>query len=247
MVSLDQTLSSVGITPRAQVVGNRVQIRPYLVTGMVGSPANDNADRAKLIMNLHEEGNLWCEPEDPGMTLEQGLGALAFTEAIEIQRRNERKAWKDEKKQRYLQPMQSSEQNLGQTGTRHRTGSQTTGELAPPAKSRPRNGKHPRKPGSPQPKENGKAGRRTRTGPPTKTTGSERTTGNLPGSQSPNPSGRTGRASPRTAGRASPSGRAGKAANPVNGDLPAQAKGKPTVGSPAGLQRGRNQSEAVSW
>ena len=50
-------------------------------------------------MNLHDHGNLWCEPEDPGMTLEQGLGALAFTDKKESNRKQERKAWRESLKQ----------------------------------------------------------------------------------------------------------------------------------------------------
>jgi hypothetical protein len=104
VVSLDQSLSSVGITPRTHVVGERIMLKYYIVTGMVGTPTKKDPERAELILNLHDHGNLWCEPEDPGMTLEQGLGALAFTDKIESDRKQERKAWRESLKKEAHKP-----------------------------------------------------------------------------------------------------------------------------------------------
>jgi len=76
VVSLDQTLSSVGITPRTHLVNERIVLRHYVVTGMVGTPSRKDQVRADMLLNLADHGNLWCEPEDPGMTWNRGSELL---------------------------------------------------------------------------------------------------------------------------------------------------------------------------
>ena len=167
VVSLDQSLSSVGITPRTHVVGERIMLKYYIVTGMVGTPTKKDPERAELILNLHDHGNLWCEPEDPGITLEQGLGALAFTDKIESDRKQERKAWRESLKKEAQKPA-AQEWTPWNTS---RTGSRTTGPHAP------------RQPGRSQ---------STRANGPSRTTGHSRTTGPADGRTGHHAPGRSG-------------------------------------------------------